>query len=135
MFHMLNCINLNEGVSIEEFDQSLDALSVHLQKLDLLDSAGPIGRRQRHPVMDTDDERDHEYFFILTFKDRDQCDRAVEYIYAQGEEAEGFHQAVLLAISDPVFMCWEDLDLGSERKTKRLGLAVPFSSTLPDHHE
>ncbi len=113
MFHMLNCINLNEGVSIEEFDQSLDTLSAHLRNFDLLDSAGPIGCRQRHPVMDTDDERDHEYFFILTFKDRDQCDRAVEYIYAHGEQAEGFHQAVLSAISEPVFICWEDLDLGS----------------------
>ena len=51
MFHMLNCINLNEGVSIEEFDQSLDTLSAHLQNFDLLDSAGLAessgGRREQ----------------------------------------------------------------------------------------
>jgi hypothetical protein len=59
--------------------------------------------------MDTDRERNHEYFFIMSFRDRAQCDRAVDYIYRHAEPAEPIHKAVYLSIVDPIFICWEDL--------------------------
>jgi len=80
-----------------------------MTEIDLMDSTGPIGRRHRHEVMDTDSERDHEYFFIISFRDRAQCDRAVDHIYRHTEPAESIHKAVYSSIADPIFICWEDL--------------------------
>ncbi len=109
MFHMLSCFNLKPEITVEEFRQSLAELSNHMNDSGLLHSTGPIGRRQRHPVMDTDDERDQEFFFIMSFEDRAQCDRAVEYLYQHEEPGESIHRSVFTKISDPVFICWEDI--------------------------
>lgn len=109
MFHMLSCFNLKPDVLIEDFQRGLDEFTLHLEKLDLIESTGPIGRRQRHPVMDTDDERDHEYFFVMSFRDQEQCDRSVEYIYRRERPAEMAHKHVFSLVSDPVFICWEDI--------------------------
>jgi len=109
MFHMLSCFNLKPGVAVEEFRAAVAELSNFLQGENLLQGTGPIGRRQRHPVMDTDDERDHEYFFIMSFADREQCDRAVEHVYRHEEPGESIHNAVYSRINDAVFICWEDI--------------------------
>ena len=108
MFHMLSCFNLSPGESIDDFRESVEQLAAFLKGKDMLASLGPIGRRQRHPVMDTDDERDHEYFFIMSFADRDQCDRAVEHMYRHEGKGDTIHKAVYGRIADPVFICWED---------------------------
>jgi hypothetical protein len=109
MFHMLTCFDLQPGLEIDEFRRALDGFSAHMQERELVHSTGPIGRRQRHPVMDTDSERNHEYFFVMSFRDRAQCDRAVEYIYAHEEPAESIHTGVYTKVMDPIFICWEDL--------------------------
>ena len=88
MFHMLTCFNLKDEISIAEFGDSLARFSSHLVSLDLLHETGPIGRRQRHPIMDTDSERDHEYFFIMSFRDRAQCDEAVKHILEKKTELQ-----------------------------------------------
>jgi len=107
---MLTCFNLKAGTTPDQFQQSVVEFTEHLQGNDLIHSSGPVGRRQRHPVMDTDTERDHEYFFIMSFRDRAQCDRAVEHVEPHVEPVESFHESVLSVVSDPVFICWEDLD-------------------------
>ena len=109
MFHMLTCFNLHPDTSIEAFSADLDALSAHLKDRDLLHETGPIGRRQRHPIMDTDEERDHEYFFVMTFLDRAQCDRSVDYVTPNDEPVESLHIAVNTKVVDAIFICWEDL--------------------------
>jgi hypothetical protein len=109
MFHMLTCFNLEPDVSIDEFRRSLDRFTSHMKGVDLVHSAGAIGRRQRHPIMDTDAERDHEYFFIMSFQDRSQCDRAVEYVLPHKEPVESIHKAVYSTVRNPIFICWEDL--------------------------
>lgn len=109
MFHMLTFFDLRPGLSIDEFRVSLDHFTAHLREIDLVQSMGPIGRRQRHEVMDTDAERDHEYYFTLSFRDRAQCDRSVEYVLRLEEPAESLHEAVYSGVRDPVFTCWEDL--------------------------
>ena len=106
---MLTCFNLEAAATVDEFSAKLAEFSSHMQGLGLLESTGPVGRRQRHPIMDTDDERDHEYFFIMSFADREQCDRAVEQIQSQEEPGDSIHKAVYVEISDPVFICWEDI--------------------------
>ena len=109
MLHMLSCFDLKPGVSINDFRQALAEFSTRLQEADKLLSTGAIGRRFRETIMDTDDERDHEYFFIMSFQDRAQCDRAIEYILPHEEPGESAHNAVYLKVRDPVFICWEDL--------------------------
>ena len=109
MFHMLSCINLAPGVTIEEFRKSVAIFTTHVEDLGIADSTGPIGRRQRHPIMDTDSERDHEYFFVISFRDREQCDRAVRCLQSREEPGESIHKAMWSKIADPVFICWEDI--------------------------
>ena len=109
MFHMLSCFDLKPGDTIEDFKPSLEEFDRYFRTIDLIHSTGPIGRRQRHPVMDTDDERDHEYFFVTTFRDRKQCDRSVEHIYAAEEPGKSIHAGIWHKVTHPVFTCWEDL--------------------------
>jgi hypothetical protein len=109
MLHMLSRFNLKPDVLIEDFQKRVDEFTLHLVKLDLIQSTGPIGRRQRHPVMDTDDTCEQEYFFVMSFRDQEQCDRSVEYIYRREKPAETAHKFVFSLVSDPVFTCWEDI--------------------------
>ena len=109
MFHMLTCFDLASNATISAFEQSLSEFTTHMKNLDLVHSTGRIGRRQRHPIMDTDSERDHEFFFIMSFRDREQCDQAVDYIMPREEPGEPVHKAMYLQIENPVFICWEDL--------------------------
>lgn len=106
---MLSCFKLEPGITIDAFEQSLRKLDKYLRDLELVDSTGPIGRRSHHPVMDTDSERDHEYFMIMTFRDRAQCDRSVEHVTRGDEPGYSFHRDVWQMVKEPVFICWEDI--------------------------
>ena len=109
MFHMLSCFNLQPETSIDEFQLAFAKFATHLKDSGFIHSTGPIGRRQSDTIMDTDSERDHEYFVVMSFEDRAQCDRSVEYILPHKEPADSIHKAVYSKVADPVFICWEDL--------------------------
>ena len=109
MFHMLSCFNLKPGTTIGAFQRSLTELDEYLRNIDLVLTTGPIGRREHHPVMDTDSERDHEFFMIMTFRDRTQCDHSVEHVKCGEEPGNSLHCAVWQKVKDPVFICWEDV--------------------------
>ena len=109
MFHMLTCFNLKSEITVDEFQQSVAAFTAHLLDIELIHSTGPVGRRQTDTIMDTDSERDHEYFFITSFRDRAQCDRAIDYILPHDEPSESIHTAVYSKIKDQIFICWEDV--------------------------
>jgi len=108
MFHMLTSFNLKPGVSLEDYAAAVARFSEHMKSVDLLHSTGPIGNRQKHGIMDTD-ERNHAYFFISTFLDRKQCDNAVDYIIAREEPGASIHKEVFTKVVDQVFTCWEDV--------------------------
>ena len=76
---------------------------------ELIHSTGPVGRWQSDTIMDTDSERDQQFFFITSFRDRAQCDRAVRQIFAQREPGDSIHKAAYANIVDQIFICWEDL--------------------------
>ena len=109
MFHMMSCFNLRPGVSIQAFSETMAVLFEQLRGQDLVESMGPIGRRQDDTPMDTDQERDHQYFFILSFRDREQCDRSYDHILARLEPEKSRHQDMLSKVEDPVFICFEDI--------------------------
>jgi hypothetical protein len=109
MFHMLSWFNLKPGISADEFCESVALFTTHLTDGGLICSAGPIGRRQSETILDTDEERQQEYFFSISFRDRAQSDRAVEHIFRHEEPTEAIHTAVYSKVTDEIFICWEDL--------------------------
>ena len=112
-FRMLTCFNLSPTATIDQFAHALDVFTAQMQRKKLLLNCEPLGQRQRHPIMDTDEERDHEYFFIMTFKNRDQCDAAVRYMMSRPVNRDEYHASLLCYVVDPVFICWEDLNPAS----------------------
>jgi len=109
MFHMLTCFNLKPEFSLDDFRKSVADFTKHMQEIDLVLSTGAIGRRQINTIMDTDRERNHEFFFIMSFRDREQCDRSVEYLLPHEEPGESIHKEVYSKVKDQIFICWEDL--------------------------
>ena len=59
--------------------------------------------------MDTDDERGHQFFVTLSFRDRAQVDAAYAHILKHVEPGEAAHESVYGRVLNPVFICWEDL--------------------------
>ena len=109
MFHMLTCFDMNPEYALEDFRQSLTEYTDHMRGLDLVVDYDPIGRRQSDTIMDTDDERDHQYFMLMHFRDRAQCDNAVEYILAHKEPGASIHKEVYSKVQNQVFICWQDI--------------------------
>ena len=109
MFHMLSCFNLNPGEDIETFSGAYRLFVEEMKKIDLVESSGPVGRRQNDTPMDTDDIRDHRYFAVMSFRDRAQVDAAYDYIMQHVGSADAAHDAVYTRVLDPAFICWQDL--------------------------
>ena len=109
MFHMLFCFNLKPGIELEAFRKALANYTAHMQELDLVESNSPIGKRQSNTIMDSDDERHHQYFTSMTFLDRAQSDAAVDYIKAYTEPGHSIHLAVYSKVQDQIFTCWQDI--------------------------
>ena len=92
MFHMLCCFNLKPEVRLETFRKAFAEFTLHLQKQDLVESSSPVGIRQSDTILDTDGERDHQYFSIMSFRDRSQADAAVNYIGKHGMSPDTSHR-------------------------------------------
>mgnify|MGYP001814102605 CR=1 FL=1 len=116
MFRMLTCFNLNPENGIAEFQDVLDQFTARLKERNLLESTGAIGQRQRDTIMDTDDERDHEYFFLMDFRNREQCDRSVDFLYRPSDDIDAPHFLLQSMIIDPVFICWQDIGAAKDRE-------------------
>jgi len=110
MFHMLTCFNLKPDINIGDFRAAYTEFVEHMRTMDLVDHTGPIGLRQSNTIMDTDGERDHQYFVTMSFRDRAQCDAAVAHIQRHVEPTVSIHQTTYSKVEDPVFICWQDLD-------------------------
>ncbi len=108
MFHMLCCFHLKPEFQLAEFNKAFADFTQHLQGLDLVEASSPVGIRQSDTILDTDSERDHEYFSIMSFRDRRQADAAVAYIGKNGMSADSTHHIAYAMVADPVFICWQD---------------------------
>ena len=108
MLHMHTSFDLTQGTNIEEFGTALDTFSEMMIAKGLVVTTGPIAKRCKHPIMDTDDTRSHQYFFIMSFRDREQCDAAVSHIQEAATDSDPVHRAVYASIVDPIFSCWID---------------------------
>ena len=106
---MLTCFDLKPKHSIEEFQKSLTQYTAHMHALDLVESHSPIGLRQSDTILDTDDERKHNYFMIMHFRDREQSDKAVTYIKSLEEPAKSLHTNAYSKTQNLIFVSWEDI--------------------------
>lgn len=109
MFHMLVCFNLKPAVGIDQFQGAVSTLTEHLRGLDLAQSVSAIGKRYSDTPLDTDRERNHEYFVTMSFRDREQSDSAFRYLKEHAEPGESIHKAVYSRVANPIFICWNDL--------------------------
>ncbi len=110
MFHMLTCFDLTPDVEIGAFRAAYSDFVAHLQSIGLVEGTGPIGRRQSDTPMDTDSERDHEYFVIMSFRDRAQVDVAYAQFLSRQEPTNSIHHKVQTMMQNPVFICWQDVE-------------------------
>ena len=108
MVHMLTTFNLAQGVRLQDFRARLGDFSRLMCSKDMLQETGPVARRFRHPIMDTDTDNDREFFFVMSFRDREQCEDAVKYIQQPAPEDSEIHESVYAKVTDPVFSCWDD---------------------------
>ena len=109
MFHMLTCFKLKPGVDIEAFQVAYLDFVKYMQSVNLVECTGLIGQRQSDTKMDTDRQRDHQYFVIMSFRDRAQVDAAYSNLKPHKEPAESAHKAVYSKVQDPIFICWQDV--------------------------
>jgi hypothetical protein len=110
MFHMLTCFHLKPGVELDTFRAAYADFVKYMKKMDLVAGSGPIGERQNDTKMDTDRQRDHKYYVILSFRDRAQVDAAYTHLVPHAEPAESAHKAVYSRALNPVFICWQDIE-------------------------
>ena len=110
MFHMLTCFDLKPDVGIGDFRDAYSNLIAHLQGIGMAEGTGPIGRRQSDTPMDTDSERDQEYFVVMTFRDRAQVDVAYAQFLHHQEPTNSIHIAVRSKMQNPIFICWQDIE-------------------------
>jgi hypothetical protein len=108
MFHLHTSFDLADHVDIDDYRARLDRFSVFMKNNGLIVDTGPVMERCRHPIMDTDENRRHQYFFVISFTDREQCDAAVRNIQAAHADSSAVHRALFEDIIMPIFSCWVD---------------------------
>lgn len=109
MFHLLSCFDLKDGENIEEFEKSNELFFIRMKEQGMVESKSAIGRRLKHPVMDTDGKLDQEYYFTMSFLDLEQCNLAVDCIMSKAEPDETIHNNVSDRIQNHTFICWQDI--------------------------
>ena len=104
---MMSCFSPAAGIGIDELEARLKRFVDECEAEGLITSASPLGERQRHPVMDTDD-RTFSHCFQLSFRDRAHCDAAVKRFFSDDFAEKDAHESLFAGISDPEFFCWAD---------------------------
>lgn len=110
MFYMHTSFDLAPEVNIDDYRILLDRFSELMKKEGLIIDTGPVLERCHHPVMDTDEGRKHQYFFVISFTDREQCDASVRHIQAAHPDSAPIHRAIYVDIISPIFSCWAESD-------------------------
>ncbi|MEM6679205.1 MAG: DUF6614 family protein [Pseudomonadota bacterium] len=108
MFHMHSVFDLKPQVSPACFEAAWDALIAHLMAADLVVSGSALSERRSSSPLDTDEDRGHSFFIVMTFRDKAQSDAAYAAIEAHVEPTAHLHVTVLGMVTEAIFTCWED---------------------------
>ena len=109
MIQMLSCFNLQPQDDIESFHKAYLEFLTELKLLDLVYDTGPLGKRENDTPMDTDNERHHQFFVLMRFRDRLQMDLAYAHIEQHTGTTDKTHNAILGKVRDPIFICWREI--------------------------
>jgi len=108
MIHMLSSFEIKPGEDEAAFKAAYAGFVDDLLKDDLIVSSSPVGTRVSDTPMDTDDDRAHTHFSVMSFRDRKQLDHAYAYLTHRRGEATGSHHDMYARITNSVFLCWQD---------------------------
>lgn len=108
MQYMLAVFNLRPGTAVDDFDRSLRAFENRMRSFDLVQCVGPLSRRCRDTLLDTD-ERGQQFGFVTCFRDPGQTRRAIDYLESAHGRRDASHAALHAMIQDAVFSFWEEL--------------------------
>ncbi|MEM9330409.1 MAG: hypothetical protein AAGA53_03720 [Pseudomonadota bacterium] len=110
MIYMLSKFDLSPDVDFKAFQKDYSEFVQDMRSMDLAVSTGNVGTRIADTPMDTDLDDAPRFYVIMTFRDRDQLDKAYRYIATGQAKPEHLksHQRVHNAILNPVFTCWQD---------------------------
>lgn len=106
--HMLSAFNLRRGHDVDEFAEVYASFVEELYEADLIIDAQPMGRRVSDTPMDTDEDRTHQFFTILTFRNRAHLDKAYAHIEDRMRTVTSEHLDMYSRTSDAIFTCWQD---------------------------
>lgn len=106
MHQLLNIFDLKPGVRREKLDRAWDAFVSHLLDTDLAVSSSPVMDRTRPSGFDTDEDRDHAFMAVISFRDRAQADAAWDAIETRIEPLGRLHRSLFAMVHDPVFTFW-----------------------------
>ena len=111
MFRMLSCFDVKPRVSETDYNALMQDLAKHLTELDPIEGIGVFGKRETDTSLDADEERHQQYLLMISVRDKVQSDRAIDYIESLQEPGTSLHINMFKKITNPMFVCWEDLIL------------------------
>lgn len=109
MIHMLSAFEIKADEDADAFRIAYAGFVDDLRAEDLIVGASPIGRRVADTPMDTDEERNHTHFSVLSFRDRRQLDHAYAWLTHRKGASAGSHYDMHARIINSVFLCWQDM--------------------------
>ncbi len=108
MIHMLSSFEIKPSEDEAAFKTIYAEFVEDLIKDDLIASSSPIGTRVSDTPMDTDDDRAHTHFSVMSFRDRTQLNHAYAYMLHRRATATDSHHGMYTRITNSVFLCWQD---------------------------
>ena len=106
--HLLSAFDLRPDQDEASFIEAYRVFVQELYDARLITDARPMGRRVSDTPMDTDKDRSHQFFTILTFRERAHMDAAYAHIEARMRAVTGEHAAMYARTTNQIFTCWQD---------------------------
>ena len=107
MHYLLSAVKLKSTVSPETFAQTVTELTEYLRSAELISGASAVGKRYRHPIMDTDKD-DLDFFFTISFDTHQQLETSVDYMAGRSGAGAQLHEQLWSQLAQYRFTCWEE---------------------------
>ena len=107
MHYLLSAVKLKPTVPPETFAQTVAELTDYLQSAELISGASAVGKRYRHPIMDTDKD-DLDFFFTISFDSHQQLETSVDYMTGRSGAGAQLHEQLWSQLAQYRFTCWAD---------------------------
>lgn len=110
MYKMLSAFDLKAGIDVAVFRTRYAEFMSAMSEAGLVESSSLLQRRVSDTPMDTNDAWTHQFFTVMTFRDRVQLDASYDFIAGRSGAGVDEHLDVRRWVANPVFTCWADID-------------------------